>query len=415
MCKVRQLLLFLSCFIFSSALIASPFWDADLIAYESTENLQLKDQNGKIYSTIQPRVVRIVIDAKNKIELAAGGIRPHLWIDAEEKANAFATYKNDEPTIAINIGMLRALGEDEEAYAALIGHELAHLYLGHTAKSLARNGAKNAASMILGFVLGYAGVPAGGTIADITTTAISSVYSRDDERAADAEGLKYMVQAGYNPYGAVHMQEKLAAANSVISIPFLSTHPSSSERIKNMNQLAETAKLNQVRNTSAVPIDNTLDYQNSTSSNVYGASDNSDGENCVGINTHIGDNIRTPDGHQMVVKNIIGITLICRQIDFPVRAILEPTNYLPPSEIASVKSKTNTDMLDVRDKQPVSNDKEANVPKPKLTPSEASFNDDPDHIQLIAQKLRELNQLYLEKVISTSDYNEMRKRLIDQL
>lgn len=384
-------LIILSCIFCSGELAASPFWDANLISNATSEYLQLKDQQGKVYTTIKPSLIRVVIAAKNNVESAAGGISTHLWIDGEEKANAFATYNNGEPTIAINVGMLRALGEDEEAYAALLGHELAHLYLGHTTKSLQRNSAKNVGSMILGFVLGYAGVPAGGTIADITTTAISTVYSRDDERDADAEGIKYIIQAGYDPYGAVHMQEKLAAANSVISIPFLSTHPSSGERIKNMRQLAENAKSNQANNPVAGnPLDSTKKNQYNIASeplitsNIKGAVSGSAEANCVGLNTKVGDNIRAPNGRLMTVKTLLfEASLRCTQPEYPIRAILEPSNTLPPSETSAFNSKVGIDL--------------------------------PENNEDITQKLRELKQLYLDEVISEYDYNKKRKQLIEKL
>lgn len=319
---LSRTLFILSSIFCSSDLVASPFWDANQIAAASSEYLQLKDQNGKIYSTIKPSVVRIIFAAKNKVEMAAGDIRVHLWIDGEEKANAFATYNNNEPTIGINVGMLQALGEDEEAYAALIGHELAHLYLNHPAKYAQRNSAKTVTSWILGFALGYAGVPGGGSIADMTTTAISTVYSRDDERDADVEGMKYMLKAGYDPYGAVHMQEKLAAASSGDLLPFLSSHPSGSERIKNMKQLAEIAKSNQVSNPVA-------------------------GEH--------------PDSAN------------------------EPQNSIASGEPAAIHSES------------------------------LSLNEQPNSNENIAQKLRELKQLYLDGIIDHSDYTKKRKQLIEKL
>jgi predicted Zn-dependent protease len=48
----------------------------------------------------------------------------------------------------------------------------------------------------------------------------------------------YMIAAGYDPQGAVRLQEKLAAAGGGgRTLPFLSTHPSSSERVEAMRTL----------------------------------------------------------------------------------------------------------------------------------------------------------------------------------
>lgn len=251
MCQSFSAAFLLLCVFCSNQIVAAPFWDASQIANSSFGRIELKDKEGKVYASVNNNVVKSMLAAKVRIEEAAGYIRPTFWIDAEDQPNAFATYNNGQPIIAINIGMLRILDEDEEAYAALIGHEIAHLYLGHNEKYAQRNGLKQASSYVLGFALGLAGVSAGGTIADLTTTAISTVYSRDDERDADTEGMKYMLKAGYDPYGAVHMQEKLASASG-FSIPFLSSHPSGSERIKNMKQMVEVAK----SKPSTAPIEN---------------------------------------------------------------------------------------------------------------------------------------------------------------
>lgn len=215
-----------------------PLWEADNIANSSSTILNLTDQKGKIYATVNTNTVRLAITAKNKVEEAAGQVRTKFWIDAEKKPNAYAWYNNNQASITVNIGMLQILGEDEDAHAALYGHELAHLYLGHNAKYAQRHNAKQAGAMVLGLALGLAGIPGGGTIADVTTTAIATVYSREDEREADAQGVKYILQAGYDPYGAVRLHEKIKAAGGDALIPFLSTHPSGDERIKDMKKLA---------------------------------------------------------------------------------------------------------------------------------------------------------------------------------
>lgn len=225
--------------------MAAPFWEAHRIADQFADQIRLEDKNGKLYAMVKRDSVQKFMAAKKKVENAAGPIRATYFLDAEKKPNAFATYANGQPIIAINIGMLQLLDDDEEAYAALAGHELAHLYLKHPEKYSQRNGLKQVGSTLLGFALSYAGVPAGGTIAEVATTAISTVHSRDDERESDELGMKFMLQAGFDPYGTVRLQEKLASTSG-ISIPFLSTHPSSEERITNMRKLAEIAQASKI-------------------------------------------------------------------------------------------------------------------------------------------------------------------------
>lgn len=91
---------------------------------------------------------------------------------------------------------------------------------------------------VLGVVLGAAGVPLGGTLANVATTAVATVYTRDEERDADKLGLEYARRAGYDPRGAVRAWERMMSASRPFSIPFLSTHPPSDERLETMKTLA---------------------------------------------------------------------------------------------------------------------------------------------------------------------------------
>ena len=77
-----------------------------------------------------------------------------------------------------------------------------------------------------------------GTLASLGTTAISRVYSRDEERDADRLGFAYMAKAGFNPQGAIRVWEKLSKTASSAALPFLNSHPASDERIENMKRLA---------------------------------------------------------------------------------------------------------------------------------------------------------------------------------
>ena len=64
--------------------------------------------------------------------------------------------------------------------------------------------------------------------------------SRQDERAADAQAVRFMSRAGYDPYGMVRFFERSSStrATPVVSI-MLSTHPSTTERISRIRALIE--------------------------------------------------------------------------------------------------------------------------------------------------------------------------------
>jgi predicted Zn-dependent protease len=77
---------------------------------------------------------------------------------------------------------------------------------------------------------------------------VFSGYSRDNEREADNFGINYMVQAGYDPHGAIGMFEKLAAlgekGNLSVFEKLTASHPETQERIANAKaQIAEMQPL----------------------------------------------------------------------------------------------------------------------------------------------------------------------------
>ena len=60
-------------------------------------------------------------------------------------------------------------------------------------------------------------------------------YSREAEREADYHGMRYTVAAGYNPQGAVTLQQKLVALSESgtprLMQRLLASHPPSLERV----------------------------------------------------------------------------------------------------------------------------------------------------------------------------------------
>lgn len=60
-------------------------------------------------------------------------------------------------------------------------------------------------------------------------------YSRRHESESDLLGVNYMNRAGYDPYQAVKLWEKMAANNPNRQPEFLSTHPDPTNRAKNIH------------------------------------------------------------------------------------------------------------------------------------------------------------------------------------
>lgn len=269
MVSQKYFLPFLLFSLLSACATQRPLFDANQVAMNSDERSNLTGKKGTVHATVKTKSIRAAIAAKDKVEKAAGSLRTQFWVDPEEKPNAYAWYNNGQPAISFNVGIFKILGEDEEAYAALVSHELAHLYLDHNAKKLERDGENKTTSMVVGFFLGFAGIPGGGIMTDVANTARETVYSQEDEQEADALGLKYMLQAGYSASGVTHFQERLRIAGADDMLPFLNSHPSGNGRISNMKQPKEIARVTaQLASDDAKPIEQKTDAQENVPSEV---------------------------------------------------------------------------------------------------------------------------------------------------
>jgi predicted Zn-dependent protease len=91
----------------------------------------------------------------------------------------------------------------------------------------------------VGVGLGAAGVPAASVITGLGADLIEASYSRDDEREADAASIDYMLANGFDPHGAVRLQEKMLRLPGGLKVPFLNSHPGGDERIANLKKLIE--------------------------------------------------------------------------------------------------------------------------------------------------------------------------------
>jgi predicted Zn-dependent protease len=225
----------------------APTWRAADIESQNSSAVSLVHE-GKPLAMVNREQIKRLREIKDRLEKVMPGVRADLFVLVDAAANAYASNPTDGgvPTISITTGMIDLLGWDDDAFAAVLGHEFAHIALRHGQTRQQRRVVGQAASTALGFLLSAAGVPLGGTVADVGVTAVERVYSRDEESHADRQGFGYLVAAGFDPAGGVRLWEKMQAAqgkSSGFSIPFLATHPVSQERITAMEKLAtEQAK-----------------------------------------------------------------------------------------------------------------------------------------------------------------------------
>ena len=141
--------------------------------------------------------------------------------------------------IAINRGLMTEL-ESEAELAAVLAHEIVHADAAHGARAqskgvLTQIGAVAGMVLISSKVDSSAGQQAAAIIPALGAQLISMKYGRDAERESDEYGMRYMSEAGYDPQGAVQLQETFVRLSEGRSSDRLSTlfasHPPSRERV----------------------------------------------------------------------------------------------------------------------------------------------------------------------------------------
>ena len=170
-----------------------------------------------------------------------------ITLETNAELNAYTDYKK----IVIYSGMLRIARTDDEL-AVLVGHELAHVNMGHYQKKL-QNAVLGALGGVLvdgGFAL--ATMNTGGSFTRHFYQAGAMAFSVAFEREADYVGAYYATRAGYDIAGAEAFWAAMGMENPN-SISKATTHPTSPVRFLQMRKVAEEIADKKRRNLPLVP------------------------------------------------------------------------------------------------------------------------------------------------------------------
>lgn len=217
------------------------YWRVRELVVSQDPVIELKIPDSNVLLTVDKLTMQELFLAHMRVTRAAN-IQAELVVVDGTEPNAFAILIGGRRAVAINLAMVKLIGVQADEFAALLGHEAAHWSKGHLESAGIRRSTIQGLGTLVGVGLGAAGVPAAGIISGLGADIIESSFSRDDEREADAWGIEYMTAAGYDPWAAVRMHEKMLALPGGINIPFLSSHPSNQERIENLKHLIEAKK-----------------------------------------------------------------------------------------------------------------------------------------------------------------------------
>ncbi len=123
--------------------------------------------------------------------------------------------------------------ENEDQLAGVLGHEIGHVVGRHSAERMAKQGLTQ--GLLSGVMVG--GGDAAGQMAGMIANTINMKYGRGDELESDDLGVKFMIDAGYEPEEMIGVMKILKAAAGPNRTPeFQSTHPDPENRIQKIKE-----------------------------------------------------------------------------------------------------------------------------------------------------------------------------------
>ena len=136
--------------------------------------------------------------------------------------------------------VLLQVTQSEEALAVVVGHEIAHVIARHSNERISQQVALQYGGAIAGGLLGnsQAMQQLGSTVFGLGAQyGVMLPYARKQEYEADEIGVIIMAIAGYDPRVSVPFWTRMAESGGARAPEFLSTHPTDSKRIANIERI----------------------------------------------------------------------------------------------------------------------------------------------------------------------------------
>jgi len=162
----------------------------------------------------------------------------YILIDNKKVKNAWCMPGGK---IAVYTGILEVT-KNNNGLAAVMGHEIAHAVAKHSVERASRNVATNVVlqvtDILSGGKLSTVNRTTGmNTVGLLTQMGILNPFNRKQESEADYLGLIFSSLSGYDIREAPKLWERMKKSNKGKEPPeFMSTHPSSDNRIKKLNE-----------------------------------------------------------------------------------------------------------------------------------------------------------------------------------
>ena len=161
----------------------------------------------------------------------------YILVDNDKVKNAWCMPGGK---IAVYTGILK-ITQNENALAAVMGHEIAHAVAKHSVERASQALTVNIGTQVADIFLGGAINRTRNSVGqasgmDIFKLGIFNPFGRKQETEADYLGLIFSSLAGYDIREAAKLWERMSESNKGKEPPqFMSTHPSSKNRIINLN------------------------------------------------------------------------------------------------------------------------------------------------------------------------------------
>lgn len=162
----------------------------------------------------------------------------NLAVIRDPTPNAFALPGGN---IGVNVGIL-SVAKNDAQLATVLSHELGHVLAHHSAERVSQDVVAQSGLGVVQAFLGGSLSPQNqqlvmGALGLGAQYGVLMPFSRGQETEADVIGVHLMSQAGFDPRQSVELWKNMMSASKGGEPPqFLSTHPSSENRIKRLEE-----------------------------------------------------------------------------------------------------------------------------------------------------------------------------------
>ncbi|MEQ1744978.1 MAG: M48 family metallopeptidase [Saprospiraceae bacterium] len=195
---------------------------------------------GTDYDNLVQQVGNRLVDNSDAAKTTYRGRFDFHLLNDQRTINAFALPGGQ---IFITLALLSRLSTDgksisQDMLAGVLGHEIGHVVARHSAEKLAQMELAQGITGAVSMATYDPGSPnSGAYITQMVSNMLQMKYGRDQELQSDELGVRFMIQAGYDPEQLINVMEVLKQAAGPNRTPeFQSTHPDPENRKEHIQE-----------------------------------------------------------------------------------------------------------------------------------------------------------------------------------